>query len=339
MYFIHQAAVALTPLLLSVLVSTTCAALIPTRIDVELAGTSLVVRDVPKSAHFKLNEPSYDLFRHKKLRDGTVQQSFAFDQRNRRLFVAQLKSGSPKEKGDLCITELDFSGNYVGHMYVLGSGHGVAIGAESVGSSTYLWTEANCKANGYGERLARFKWASGNTIDVGSGSDSATKFKPFADSANTICNINGLDQTLVCRFSCPQGKCLAGFAIEKANKGDFSAPLYNVPQPKLTGRSDVFQGYVAYGSYIYMLTGTSNDVNGGNLDSEITSVDVNTGKIHQGPIFTQAGKSLDFREPEGMGIYTTVAGEPRLFLGFASGNEAGNRRCNLFYKNVLINPE
>ena len=335
---LRQLAVAFAPLLVSLLTSTTCAAVIAERSVAELADDqALAARAVPKSAYFKLNEPSHDLFRHKTRKDDTVQQSFAFDQKNRRLFVAQRKNGTPSEKGDLCITQLDFSGKYISHMYVLGSGHGVAIGAESVGSDTYLWTEANCKSNGYGERLARFKWTKGKTVNVGSGSNAVTKFKPFPSSTNIICNINGLDQSLVCRYSCKQGKCLAGFAIDKARKGDFSTPLYNVPQPALKGRSDVFQGYVAYGSYVYMLSGTSNDINKGKLDSEVTSVDVNTGKIQQGPVFTEAGKSLVFREPEGMGVYTTAAGEPRLFLGFASG-KAGDRRCNLFYKNVLVKP-
>ena len=50
---------------------------------------------------------------------------------------------------------------------------------------------------------------------------------------------------------------------------------------------------------------------------------------------TNAGGSLDYREPEGMAVYRTVAGETRLFLGFASG-AAGARRANIFYKNVLV---
>jgi hypothetical protein len=336
MVSLRQLVATFAPFVISSFISSTYASVVPEHAVVRARGT-VSTRDVPQSAYFKLNEPSHDLFRHKTLRDDTVQQSFAFDQKNRRLFVAQRKNGTPSEDGDLCITELDFSGNYVGHMYVLGAGHGVAIGAEPVGSNTYLWTEANCKGNGYGERLARFPWSKGKTIDVGSSSNAATKFKPFPDSTNIICSINGLDQSLVCRYSCSEGKCLAAFDINKANKGDFSNPLYDVPQPALKGRSDVFQGYVAYGSYIYILSGTSNDVNGGKIDSEITSVDVNTGKIHQGPVYTEAGKSLVFREPEGMGLYTTAAGQPRLFLGFASG-KAGDRRCNLFYKNVLVKP-
>jgi hypothetical protein len=60
---------------------------------------------------------------------------------------------------------------------------------------------------------------------------------------------------------------------------------------------------------------------------------MNTGKVVQGPTLTKAGSTLEYREPEGLAIYKTAAGEVRLFLGFASG-VAGDRRSNLFYKNA-----
>lgn len=59
------------------------------------------------------------------------------------------------------------------------------------------------------------------------------------------------------------------------------------------------------------------------------------GDVVQGPTLTKAGSSLSFREPEGLAIYQTDAGETRLFLGFASG-ESGDRRSNMFYKNALV---
>ncbi len=41
------------------------------------------------------------------------------------------------------------------------------------------------------------------------------------------------------------------------------------------------------------------------------------------------------REPEGLAIYRTAAGEARLFIGFATGVE-GDRRSSIFYKNALV---
>jgi hypothetical protein len=47
--------------------------------------------------------------------------------------------------------------------------------------------------------------------------------------------------------------------------------------------------------------------------------------------------SLPNREPEGMSVYRTAAGEPRLFLGFASHpTGSANRYASLYYKNVLV---
>jgi hypothetical protein len=66
----------------------------------------------------------------------------------------------------------------------------------------------------------------------------------------------------------------------------------------------------------------------------VSSVDLNGGGSFV-RVRTNAGGSLDYREPEGMAVYRTVAGETRLFLGFASG-ASGARKANIFYKNVLV---
>jgi hypothetical protein len=48
--------------------------------------------------------------------------------------------------------------------------------------------------------------------------------------------------------------------------------------------------------------------------------------------------TLVFREPEGMAIYRTTAGETRLFLGFGSRSSIDDvdRYANIFSKNVLV---
>ncbi|EEH17727.2 hypothetical protein PABG_00290 [Paracoccidioides brasiliensis Pb03] len=57
----------------------------------------------PTSKHFNLTKPSYDLFRGQNLRENCVQQSFAFDNINRRLLVAQLRD-STGDAGHFCIS-------------------------------------------------------------------------------------------------------------------------------------------------------------------------------------------------------------------------------------------
>lgn len=324
---IRQIATALASVMLAMPFNASCT--VVSRQPIELLGESLTLRDVPESAYFDLKAPSHDLFRHVVLKDDTVQQSFAFDQKNRRLFVSQRRNGTPTENGDLTITYLSFDGKYLGHMYLTGFGHGVAFGAEPVGTDTYLWTEVDSKSNGYGERLARFKFVNGKTVSRES--TALTKFKPIPSAPSIIAVINPVDNSLVCRYTSGSTKRITAFPLKEATSGNFSNPLYDFEQPQV----EVFQGYAAYGSYVYMLSGTSYELNGNIIDSEVTSINVNTGKIRQGPVITKAGSTLTFREPEGMAVYTTAAGEPRLFLGFASG-KAGDRRSNLFYKNELL---
>ncbi|EEQ86027.1 teichoic acid biosynthesis protein C [Blastomyces dermatitidis ER-3] len=257
---------------------------------------------IPSSKRFDLSKPSYNLFRSKSLHENRVQQSFAFDNINRRLFVAQLRDGTGATSGDLCITQLDFSGKYLGHMHLNGFGHGVTFGAQGTrDGATYLWTEV--EANGNGEHTA------------------------FIDQ---------LANRLVVRYQHKGGKHIAAFDLDAAARGDFANPLVNFPQPVLDKfKSKVFQGYAAHGSYLYIMTGTSYEASDGEVNSQVASIDMNTGKIVQGPTLTNAGSSLPFREPEGMGVYKTKAGEVRFFLGFATGKR-GDRRSSLFYKDALI---
>ncbi|PKS08135.1 hypothetical protein jhhlp_005410 [Lomentospora prolificans] len=298
-----------------------------------LLFAATVLASVPTSLRFDLSKPSYDLYRHKTLHDDTVQQSFVFDNVNRRLFVAQRRNGAADGAGNLCITQLDFSGNQVGYMYINSFGHGVAIGAEAVGSSTYLWTEVDPKSSGYGTRVARFKFSNGATIS--NSSSSVTKFSPISGATEYTCTTDPVHKRLIVRYQKSGAKHIAVFDLAAAAKGDFSNPLVNFPQPLPTTRGTRFQGYTAYGQYLYLLWGDSYTDSGGVLNSEVASVNMNTGEIKQGPLLTKAGSTLDFREPEGLAIYETAAGQVRLFLGFASG-ESGDRRSNLFYKNVTI---
>ncbi|KAJ5175122.1 uncharacterized protein N7482_000999 [Penicillium canariense] len=288
--------------------------------------------EVPSSKRFDLSKPSYDLFRSKPLHDATVQQGFAFDNTNRRLFVSQRSDGSSETSGDLCITQLDFDGNYIGHMYLTGFGHGVSFGAQADGSSTYLWTEVEANSNGYGKKLARFKFSSGSK--VASSSSSLEKFQPISGATEHTCSIDPVNNRLIVRYNLSSGKHIAVFDLDEATDGNFSTPLANFKHPSANTKSATFQGYAAYGQYIYLLTGNSYDVTEGAVNSEITSVNLNTGAVVQGPTLTKAGSTLSFREPEGLAIYETAGGEVRLFLGFASGT-AGDRRSNLFYKNAL----
>lgn len=284
------------------------------------------------SKRFELTEPSYDLFRSMSLHDVTVQQSFAFDNVNRRLFVAQRRDGSETTAGDLCITQLDFDGNYVGYMHLEGFGHGVSFAAEAVDSSTYLWTEIDADSDGYGTNLTRFEFTSGTTLS--SETSDLTRIEPIPNATLYTCSLDPVNNNLIVRYELDDSKHIAVFDLASAREDDFSSPLADFPQPSVDVLAERFQGYAAYGQYLYMLYGDSYDITGGEVNSQVASIDMNTGKVVEDPVLTKAGSTLSFREAEGLAIYQTADDEVRLFLGFASG-EAGDRRSNLFYKNSL----
>lgn len=290
------------------------------------SGGGYAAASVPPSERFDLTQPSHDLFRHKPLYHQTVMQSFTFDNVNRRLFVAQVKNGaSSDDNGDLCITELDFAGNQLGHMFLHGFGHGVSIGAEPAGTSTYLWTEVD-SVNSRGTRLARFRYVNGATLDRTS--SALQKHQPIAGIDTVTCATDPINQRLVMRYRLNGSFRYATYNIADVRAGNYTR-LADIAQPSGLG---TFQGYAVYGQYLYMLDGdeySSSNPPPGN--SHVSSVSLNGGPLTRVP--TNAGGSLSHREPEGMAVYRTVAGETRLFLGFASG-ESGDRRANLFYKNV-----
>ncbi|MFF9625664.1 teichoic acid biosynthesis protein C [Streptomyces griseosporeus] len=294
-------------------------------------GAQSAAAAVSETARFDLSQPSYDLFRDKSLHSVRVQQSFAFDSVNKRLFVAAKRSGSTEEAGDLCISHLDFQGNYVSYMHLNGFGHGVAFGVSPSGTSSYLWVEADANANGYGTKLARIKYVAGTTLD--SSDTSIVKYAPIAGAAEYTCSIDPVYNRMIVRYHMNGAKHIAVYNLADANAGDFSNPLANFPQPTISGTA---QGYTLYGSYMYFMTGdaySSTNPDPGN--TYLYSININTGQIVQGPTLTKAGSTLVYREPEGLAIYRTDAGESRLFLGFASGVE-GDRRSSIFYKNDLV---
>jgi hypothetical protein len=286
---------------------------------------------IPTSPRFDLAAPSYDLFRNRRLHDDTVQQGFAFDSVNKRLFVAQRRNGSGEKSGDLCITELDLKGNHVSAMHLKGFGHGVSFGVEPRGRDSWLWMEVDANSNGYGTRLGRFKFVRGGTLSHTS--SAIKKYRPVAGAVEFTCSIDHVHGIMLVRYHKNGAKHLAAYRMSQATTGDFGKPLANIKQPSIPGTP---QGYTSYGRYLYYLTGNSYSAHNprpGN--ARLTCVDLNTGAVKQGPVLTKAGESLSFREPEGLAVHRTDSGQARLFLGFASGT-GGDRRSNLFYKKALV---
>ncbi|MFE7182643.1 phage baseplate protein [Streptomyces erythrochromogenes] len=287
---------------------------------------------VATTKRFDLTQPSHDLFRSKDTHGARVQQSFAFDWVNKFLFVATKRSGSTEADGDLCINKMDFDGNYISYMHLNGFGHGVAFAALPDGSGTELWIECATNKKGFGTALAPIRYTANTTL--GSPAASAA-YQPIAGATEYTCSVDPVHQRMIVRYHTGDGKRIAVYPLSAFRTRSFGAPLLDFQQPSIPGTA---QGYALYGSYMYYLTGDAYPKPGdpvGDGNTYITSVDINTGTVKQGPVLTKAGSTLHHREPEGLAVYRTDAGESRLFLGFATGLE-GDRRSSIFYKNALV---
>ncbi|MEV8116996.1 teichoic acid biosynthesis protein C [Streptomyces xiamenensis] len=294
---------------------------------------------------FNLSAAAERWIREQALHNVTVMQSFAFDDVNGHLYAIQVMQGGLRlsgesaavsgadraARGDLCITKLTLAGAKLGHMYVRGFGHGVAIGVEHAGASPWLWTESDANpSSGYGRALSRFRFANGTVLD--SGASSLAKIRPVPGSTSNQVSIDNLNQLLLLRYR------LSGVAryrlmnLADVKAGRFTA-LHDVPQAGVSD-SEVFQGFAVLGEHAYQMTGTSyTSESGGNPPSGrgntyLTRLDLSTGTVTQRSR-TEAAYSLSFREPEGVAI--RLSNPRRLCLGFASG-ASGARRFSVYYK-------
>ncbi|OEV11280.1 teichoic acid biosynthesis protein C [Streptomyces nanshensis] len=287
---------------------------------------------VPGSKRFDLSKPAYDVFRKVLLDEKHhALQGMAFDTANRHLFIAQIRDGSPGD--DLCINRLDESGKVTGKMHIDSAGHGVSIGVEPSGEDTYIWVECDSSGggdDGRGTALARFKFADGKA-------PSGVK-KFFTGSKTITCATDPVNKRILVRRK-ESGKFtyrLYDFSSIDVENGTFTDELAKITQPELGDGGVTFQGYTVFGSYLYTLDGDGH-ADQADINSFITTTDLNTGKVVERAL-TKAGKSLVYREPEGMAINQTADGEVRLCFGFASRTSVGNidRYANVFHKNVLV---
>jgi len=286
---------------------------------------------VATTKRFDLTQPSYDLFRSKRTHGPRVQQSFAFDWVHKYLFVATKRVGAAESDGNLCISKMDFHGNYISYMHLNGFGHGVAFAALPRGNGTELWVECAKNKDGFGTALTSVAYVANATLSWPVGS----AYHPIPGASEYTCSVDPVYQRMIVRYQSSEGKRIAVFPLSDFTTRKFGVPLVDFKQPAISGTP---QGYALYGSYMYYLTGDPYPGDGhptGVGNAKISSININTGTVKEKPVLTKAGLTLWHREPEGLAIYKTDAGEPRLFIGFATG-KPGDRRSSIFYKKDLI---
>ncbi|WP_435212203.1 phage baseplate protein [Streptomyces sp. bgisy034] len=321
------------------------------------AGTASAA--VPASQRFDLTDGSDKWLREILLSETRILQSFAFDNTNKHLYTAQLVQAGrilPGEtrtytgterstNGDLCITRLDWQGYIIGRMYLKGFGHGVSIGVEPSGNSAYLWTETesvpDSQNNGYGTKVARFKFANGAVLQPDS--FQVTRFDPVPGSDHNTVAVDPVNNRLVHRHRINGAWQFSLYDLATFKAGTFT-PLATIPQPDvLTGKT--FQGYTSLGQYLYLLDGTAYTYDAsGNQTSQsntyLTSVDWNTGIVYERR-WSNAAYSLFYREPEGLAVQIPDLANPgalRLHIGFGSEESLSqtDKKATFYYKDLLV---
>jgi hypothetical protein len=274
---------------------------------------------------FDLTAPARTLYAGAPLSSVTIQQSFAFDPEDDRLFVAQLLAGSPGSAGDLRINELDRHGRLVGAMTLLGYGHAVSFATQPVRRGLYLWTEGEANGNGYGTVLKRFRWEDGATL--ARDDPRAVTFRPVPEALETTCAIDHARGRMAVRYHTEAGKRIAIMKLSDVAAGGAPDRYADVAQPAGLG---TFQGYALHGDDLYTIDGNSySDTNPYPGNTYLSRIDCRTGELIE-RVHCRAADDLDFREPEGVAVGSSPSGAPRLYLGFASG-VGGDRRSNLYY--------
>ncbi|MDN0197127.1 Teichoic acid biosynthesis protein C (Precursor) [Streptomyces sp. S.PNR 29] len=275
-----------------------------------------------------LTAPAVRRLWKKALREPTVLQSFAFDEAHQHLYVVQVRRGGAAA-GNLCLNKLDLEGNRLGHMYLHGFGHGVSTGVQNAADGTvWIWTEADAEG-GYGQGVTRFRFFHGA---VRTGADVKIRHSIPGSTNNqpSVCMASG---RIAVRYRTGGTPRYRVWDLDAFVARDYGRPLADLPQTGAHPDPAVpFQGYALHGDHIYQLAGTAYD-DATNPPAEhgntyLSCLDIRTGDLVQRQR-TEAGHSLDFREPEGLAVRHKP--HPRLYIGLASG-ALGARRFSLYSK-------
>ncbi|MEV5959100.1 hypothetical protein AB0M11_36090 [Streptomyces sp. NPDC051987] len=276
-------------------------------------------------------------------------QSFAYDNVNGRIYFAQHRIGdSAGHNGDLWISQTDLSGNVLGTMAIQGFGHGSSMGVEPTGSGSapYLWIEgSDSDDNGAGEKLSRFRFTDGLTLDYFNPSITIYDRTPTISSFVKLPRpaIDPYTNRLLIRYATSDSASrvwrLAVFDMADAVAGRLSdgyrlveRAIPNNDELGLTD-DDLFQGITLCGQYAYLLYG------GPGGPSYLVTLDLNgTGGSYYDKFQTTAGASLPGREPQGTAIWM-VSGAPRLAFGFSSkttSTDPDTLDASVFYKSDFV---
>ncbi|MFI1015574.1 hypothetical protein [Streptomyces sp. NPDC020965] len=243
-------------------------------------------------------------------------QSMAVDPVTHELFVAQVRDDPTA--GNLCVYRMDRrTGRPIDTMHLAGFGHANQIGAQHIGGTTHLWTDAGPMSGQYGTRVARVPYRAGQTLTMSSPGVS-TPFRPTPDAEQPSPNVDPIYNRLTLRYLSSAKKVFfSQYPIDPVTGSVTWTATRTIMLP--TGNGGFFtdhdtptpQGFASLGEYLYVFTGSPDKNN-----AHITAVSWADGSFAAGPQHITAVPGLDRREPEGMCI-ERMGDEARLLFGFS----------------------
>ncbi|WP_405851363.1 hypothetical protein OG361_01120 [Streptomyces sp. NBC_00090] len=275
-------------------------------------------------------------------------QAIATDTVNGHVFVLQVESAATIPQGNMYLNRIDrLTGKVTGSMQLKGFGHGLSMGAEPVGTDTYLWTEVGplhvtmedgeVKAT-FGKAVTRFLFEPGTVLD-GNLIPQERKFTPPGSTSGTGPFLDPVNNQLCVMYHKSGKRHFTRYDPAAAAAGswvpvgttfvmpageDVTPDVPSSPYPLET--TLVSQGFAVLGDVLYAYQWAPYDKvnNPTTVPSAypgiafLTSYSWTTGARLDRQVVTNAD-GLTWREPEGVAVEVDPAtAETRLLFGFSN---------------------
>jgi hypothetical protein len=215
--------------------------------------------------------------------------------------------------GDLTLTHLGADGHIMSWMYLFGFGHGEAISVQAAHPGLWIWVEAvsrqgpTSNPDGWGTRIARFKWQAGRSITPDS--PGVQVYNPHPGTYRDAPSVAG--DLVAARYM--GSDLVTHYAVYQLT--DFLArnyvPLRVIGHPAVGGTG---QGWALMpgGEQIAWLSGDHRSATNPPPGNTFLTIFGKAGVVSR--TFINDGQGLTWREPEGV---QPIAGQ--ICTGFASG--------------------
>jgi hypothetical protein len=256
---------------------------------------------------------------------GAVMQSFARTGATGSWFFAQVmqegRFGQSHAyhlaRGDLTLTHVSADGTRrLSYMYLRGFGHGEAISVQWANPGIYIWIEAvsvqgpTSFPDGFGTKIARFRWAPRATITPYSAGvrlfnprPGEYRVAPSVDVRHNLITVRWMTAASVTSYS--------AYRLDAFTAGNFT-PLYTIAAPPAPGTGQGWAMIPGGGSADWLTGDHTSSSNPPPGDTLLTTFGAATGQL-----FLADAPDMHWREPEGLQF---LAGQ--VCNGWATGTSA-----------------